>query len=61
MVEDDIEQIAAKRDRRLSEANPQTVQEVTRPSPRQFIQQEERERGSVKLAIYLAYIKASGG
>lgn len=31
------------------------------PKPRQFIQDERRERGAVKWAIYQAYIKSSGG
>lgn len=31
------------------------------PTPRQFIQEEGRERGAVKWAIYQAYIKSSGG
>jgi ABC-type protease/lipase transport system fused ATPase/permease subunit len=31
------------------------------PKARQFIQDEERERGAVKWSIYKAYLKASGG
>jgi len=31
------------------------------PKPRQFIQDEDRERGAVKWEIYKAYLKASGG
>ncbi|RPB21589.1 P-loop containing nucleoside triphosphate hydrolase protein [Terfezia boudieri ATCC MYA-4762] len=51
----------AKRNRRQSEHRGQVAEETAKPPPRQFVQTEERERGSVKRAIYWSYMKASGG
>lgn len=60
-IEDEVEAVIAKRNRRQSEPNGQAAQEAVKPAPRQFVQTEERERGSVKGAIYWSYMKASGG
>jgi len=61
LIEEDIERVGAKRKQRQSEYRGQEVQEVAKPPPRQFVQTEERARGSVKRAIYWSYMKASGG
>ncbi|KAF8541671.1 P-loop containing nucleoside triphosphate hydrolase protein [Trichophaea hybrida] len=50
------------RESTMSRRNSHTVDISTViPKPRQFIQDEDRERGAVKWEIYKAYLKSSGG
>ncbi|KAF8242865.1 P-loop containing nucleoside triphosphate hydrolase protein [Wilcoxina mikolae CBS 423.85] len=52
----------ATRESTMSHRNSHTVDISTViPKPRQFIQDEDRERGAVKWEIYKAYLKSSGG
>ncbi|KAF8475804.1 P-loop containing nucleoside triphosphate hydrolase protein [Kalaharituber pfeilii] len=59
-IETELERVGSRRERRQSEHHNQLTQK-TQPPARQFIQTEERERGSVKREIYKIYMKASGG
>lgn len=60
-IEEELELFNTGRARRQSQQDNHANQEVPKPTPRQFVQTEEREHGSVKRAMYWAYIKASGG
>ena len=61
LIEAELLRIDSHHMRNQSETNGPVVHEAPKSKPRQFIQTEERERGSVKGAIYWAYLKSSGG